>query len=63
MKRNSLDERRTKIEPETHPDVVVIMEKFVLKFKGVHINKVLDIQGKSFKDLHKLNGHLDSRGD
>ena len=43
--------------------MIVMMEKFVLKSKGIHTNKVLNIQHKSFRDLPKLNVHLDNNND
>ena len=41
LKRISRDERKIEVDPETHPKVVIIMEKIVKEFKGVHINKFL----------------------
>ena len=31
------------MDVETHPEMVYMMEKFVKKFNGVHLNKLLDI--------------------
>ena len=36
----------------------------MLKFKGIHLNKVLDCQGKRFKDLPMmLNDHMDKKNE
>ena len=39
------------------------MESFVKKLNGVHLNKVLDIQEKDFKNLPVLNEHMDERNE
>ena len=59
-KRYGPKDRKVEIDPETQPEVVCMMKTIVPKFKGVHINKVLDIQGKSFKDLPMMNDHRDN---
>ena len=46
-----------------HPEMVCMMEKFVRKFKGVHLNKLLNIQGKGFKDLPIMNEHMDKKNE
>ena len=33
------------MDPETHPEMVYMMGKFVKNFNGIHLNKLLDIQG------------------
>ena len=48
---------------ETHPEMVVTMENFVLKFRGAHINKILNCQGKGFKDLPMLNNRIDEKNE
>ena len=52
--------QKVEMDPETHPEMVVMMEKCMSKFKGVHLNKVLGCQGKAFKDLPMLNDHMDN---
>ena len=34
------------------------MGKFLKKFNGVHLKKLLDIQRKGFNDLHMMNEHM-----
>ena len=31
------------------------------KFNGVHLNKLLNIQGKGFKELPMMNKHMDNK--
>ena len=42
------------MDKETHPEMVYMMEQFIKKFNGVHLNKLLDIQGKDFKNLPRI---------
>ena len=51
------------MDPETHTEMVVVMEKCVLKFQEVHLNMVLDCQGKGFKDLPMLNDDMDEKNE
>ena len=44
---------------ETYPEIVYMMEYFIKKFNGVHLNKLLDIQGKDFKNLLTMPNHMD----
>ena len=54
---------KVEIDPETHPEMVVMMGKFVLKFKGVHLNKFRKCQGKGLKDLPVMNDHMDDNNE
>ena len=60
-KRDVPDVRKVEMDPETHPEMVIMMKKIVLKFKGVHLNKLLKCQGKGFKDLPTMNDHMDEK--
>ena len=47
------------MDPDTNPEMVYLMRKLLKNFNGVHLNKILDIQGKGFKDLPMMNNHMD----
>ena len=47
------------MDSETNTKMVYMMEPFIRKFNGVHLNKILDIQNKDFKNLHTLPKHMD----
>ena len=45
---------------ETNPEVVATTGPFLMKFNGVHLNKILNIQGTYFKDLPTMPKHMDA---
>ena len=47
------------MDPETNAEMVYMMEPFIRKFNGVHLNKFLEIQGKDFKILPTMPKHMD----
>ena len=49
------------MDPETNPKVVCTMGPFLTRFNRVHLNKILDIQGKDFKDLSTMHKHMDAK--
>ena len=46
------------MDPETHTEMVYMVGKLINKFNGLHVNKLLDIQG-GFKDLPTMPKHMD----
>ena len=51
------------MDPGTHPKMVYMMEHFIKKFNGVHLNKLLDIQGKDFNNLPTIPEHMDENNE
>ena len=49
------------MDPEKKPKVVATMGPFLTRFNGVHLNKILDIQGKDFNDLPTMHEHMDAK--
>ena len=49
------------MNPETNPEVVATMGPFLARFNRVHLNKILDIQGKNFKDFPTIPNHMDTK--
>ena len=47
------------MDKETHPKMVYMMEQFIKKFNEVHLNKLLDIQEKDFKNLPTMPEQMD----
>ena len=48
------------MDPDTHPLVMERMGDFIKRFNGVHLNKILDIQGKDITCLPTMPEHLDA---
>ena len=44
---------------ETNAKMIYMMGPFIKKFNCIHLNKLLDIQGKGFKDPPMMNEHMD----
>ena len=57
-KRNVLDAQQAVMDTETHPDVVATMGPFLAIFNGVHLNKLLNVQGKDFANLPTMPKHM-----
>ena len=47
------------MDPETNAKMVYMMGPFIKKFNGIHLNKLLDIQGKESNDLPMMPEHRD----
>ena len=48
---------------ETNAKIVYMMEPFIKKFNGVYLNKLLDIQGKDYKNLPTMPEHMDGNNE
>ena len=48
------------MDPEMHPEVVATMGPFLTRFNGVHLNKLLDIQGKDSNNLPIMPEHMNT---
>ena len=46
------------MDPETNAKMVYMMGPFIKKFNGIHLNKLLVIKGKEFKDLPMMPKHI-----
>ena len=51
------------MDVKTHQEMVCMMENFVRKFNGFHLNKLLNIQEKGFKDIPIMNKHMDKKNE
>ena len=51
------------MDPETYPEMIYLMGKFLKKFNGVYLNKLLNIQGRGFKDLPIINEHMGDKNE
>ena len=46
---------------ETNAEMIFMMGLFINKINRVHLNNILDIQNKDFKDLPMMPKHIDNR--
>jgi len=46
------------MDTDTHPLVVNRMGEFIKRFNGVHLNKILEVQGKDVTRLPTMPGHV-----
>ena len=51
------------MDPDTNARIVYMMGPFIKKFNSIHLNKILDIQNKDFKDLPMMPKHTDKENE
>ena len=51
------------MDPETNAKMVYMMGPFIKNINNIHLNKILDIQGKEFKDLPMMPKHMDKKNE